>query len=246
MIILRVEELSYRAGEKLILSGINVRFSKGKIYSILGNNGAGKSTFGKIVMGLNGYGDNHSGRIFFDQKEITGESVTERAKLGIGFTFQEPVRFKGISVRRYLSITNEPKPTEQNLEEALDIVGLNKNYLFRKVDHSLSGGERKRMELASVFLQRPKLVIFDEPDSGIDMMSNTVLKHIFNALMKGGSTIISITHREEISMLADEAILLCHGKIMAMGKPTEVNDIYKSNCDTCNHINEPDRDWGRE
>lgn len=195
-------------------------------------------------MGLNGYFQNYSGGIFFYGEDISDLKIDERAKKGIAYTFQEPVRFKGISVSKYLQICHSGSIIgETEMEKVLKSVGLSSGYLNRNVDDSLSGGERKRVELASALMMNPRIIFFDEPDSGIDMMSNTMLKDLFIKLKEKGTTVVSITHREEISLIADRAILICDGKLVADDNPEKVNQIYKDNCDACNHPNNPDRDW---
>ncbi|HOO34158.1 MAG TPA: ATP-binding cassette domain-containing protein [Thermotogota bacterium] len=242
--ILEIENLSFNVEGKKILKEISYTFEPGKLYTILGNNGAGKSTLAKLIMGLNGYYQNHSGEIYLNQEEISQLKVDERAKRGIAYTYQEPVRFKGILIRDYLKISSPERiMNETELGKVLNLVGLSTEYLSRKVDHSLSGGERKRVELASAMMMKPKIIFFDEPDSGIDMMSNKMLKDMFNEMKESGTTVVSITHREEISLIADHALLICDGKLVADDKPEIVNRIYKENCDACDHVNNPDKTW---
>ncbi len=242
--ILKIQNLSFNVDDKEILKEINYTFKPKKIYTILGNNGAGKSTLAKLIMGLTGYYNNHSGEISLDGEAIAHLKVNERAKKGIAYTYQEPVRFKGIRISDYLKVCHtESVIGETELEETLKQVGLNAEYLSRRVDDSLSGGERKRVELASALLMNPKIIFFDEPDSGIDMMSNKMLKDMFIKMKAKGTTVVSITHREEISLIADHALLICNGKLIADDKPEIVNRIYKENCDTCDHPNNPDRTW---
>jgi Fe-S cluster assembly ATP-binding protein len=239
---LELKNISYEVDKKVILRNISFVFEKGLTYSILGNNGVGKSTFGKVIMGNTGYYKNHTGKIFFENVDITEKTITERAKLGITTAIQEPARFKGLSVKDYLTLGLKIKHSDEELVKFLEIVGLNISYLYRKVDKTLSGGERKRIELCSTIILKPKLIVLDEPDSGIDMMSNSMLKNIIDILKENGSTVITITHREEISVLADESLLLCGGTFTHSGKPWEINSVYKKICDDCNHINNPIKD----
>ncbi len=236
---LTIKDLSYSTDEKEIIKNIKYDFKPGKIYAILGNNGVGKSTFVKIIMGMNGYFKNHGGSISFDDEDITELSLVERAQMGITITNQEPARFKGISVEKYLKLGGKNNYSDEEIIDALRTVGLNGIYRFRKVDKTLSGGERKRIELASILLLKPRVVIFDEPDSGIDMMSNSMLTDVIKKLKESNSTVIIITHREEISLLADEALLLCNGYIRDVGNPIRINKLYKETCDVCGHVNRP-------
>lgn len=236
---LTIKDLSFKTDDKEIIKNIKYDFQPGKIYAILGNNGVGKSTFVKIIMGMNGYFNNHGGSIYFDNEDITELSLVERAQRGITITNQEPARFKGVSVEKYLKLGGKKNYSDEEIINALRTVGLNGIYRFRKVDKTLSGGERKRIELASILLLKPRVVIFDEPDSGIDMMSNSMLADVIKKLKESDSTVIIITHREEISLLADEALLLCNGYIRDVGNPVRINKLYKETCDVCGHVNRP-------
>lgn len=236
---LTIKDLSFKTDDKEIIKNIKYDFQPGKIYAILGNNGVGKSTLVKIIMGMNGYFKNHGGSIYFDNEDITELSLVERAQIGITITNQEPARFKGISVEKYLKLGGKNNYSDEKIIDALRTVGLNGIYRFRKVDKTLSGGERKRIELASILLLKPRVVIFDEPDSGIDMMSNSMLADVIKKLKESDSTVIIITHREEISLLADEALLLCNGYIRDVGNPVRINKLYKETCDVCGHVNRP-------
>ncbi|GAB6189026.1 ABC transporter ATP-binding protein [Marinitoga arctica] len=236
---LELKNINFITGSRKILEDITFNFEKRKIYAILGNNGVGKSTLARIIMGLDGYKNNHGGKIFFENKDITDLSVTERARLGITMAWQEPARYEGLGVREYLTLGKRIKLSDNDLLEILNLVGLNPFYLHRKVDKTLSGGERKRIELASLIILKPKFAIFDEPDSGIDMMSNIMIERIFKVITANGGTVLSITHREEIAEIADEAFLICSGKITAKGDPKKVSEVYKTTCDSCSHINVP-------
>ncbi|WP_129407966.1 ATP-binding cassette domain-containing protein [Marinitoga lauensis] len=236
---LELKNISFSAGPRKVLEDITYTFEKGKIYAALGNNGVGKSTLARIIMGLNGYKGTHGGKIYFEGKDITDFSITERAKLGITMAWQEPVRYEGLGVREYLTLGKRINLSDNELLEILNLVGLNPFYLHRKVDKTLSGGERKRIELASLIILKPKFAIFDEPDSGIDMMSNIMIERIFKIITANGGTVLSITHREEIAEVADEAFLICSGKITSKGDPKKVSEFYRSTCDNCSHINVP-------
>ncbi|NUU98599.1 ABC transporter ATP-binding protein [Marinitoga sp. 1154] len=236
---LELKNISFKTGSRKILEDISYKFEKGKIYAVLGNNGVGKSTLARIIMGLDGYIRKHGGLIIFNGEDITNLNITERAKRGITMAWQEPVRYEGLGVREHLTLGKRINLSDSELIEILNLVGLNPFYLHRKVDKTLSGGERKRIELASLIILKPKFAIFDEPDSGIDMMSNIMIERIFKIITANGGTVLSITHREEIAEIADEAFLICSGKIKAEGDPKKVSEVYKSTCDNCAHINVP-------
>ncbi|VVB92953.1 putative branched-chain amino acid transport ATP-binding protein LivG [uncultured archaeon] len=162
---------------------------------------------------------------------INDLKLYERALLGITMAWQEPARFEGISVRDYLAL----KMKGINPSPYLEMVGLFPElYLDRTMDKSLSGGERKRIELASIVALEPKLAILDEPDSGIDMLSLQDIINVINALKKNGSSVLLITHREEIAEIADRASQVCNGKIVCSGAPEKVVKYYKSRkCEVC-------------
>ena len=232
---LKVENIRYNAGGKEILGGVNLEVEEGEIISIIGVNGTGKTTLAAILAGLNGYKPK-DGRILFNGKDITNLSTTERAKMGITLAWQIPANFEGITVREYLSIKKNASP-----EKYLKMVGLNPSlYLDRAVDESLSGGERKRIELASVLSIEPKLVILDEPDSGIDMASISAIKRVIQGLKKIGASVILITHSEAMAKIGDRVALLCNGRIVKDGDVKEVTEFFRKHCEECDHIGKPD------
>ena len=229
--LLELKNIHYSVEEKEILKGINLKTKSGEIVSIIGVNGTGKTTLAAVIMGLNGYKPD-KGSIIFNGRDITNLSTTERAKLGITLAWQIPASFEGITVREYLSISKDADP-----ERYIKMVGLNPNfYLDRTVDENLSGGERKRIELASVLSMKPKLVILDEPDSGIDMTSINAIKRVIRNLRKEGSSIILITHSEPMAKIGDKLALLCDGKIIKEGSPKEVTEFFRKYCEECDHI----------
>ena len=231
---LELRDVHYGTGDKEILKGIDLVIGESRIQSIIGVNGTGKTTLAAIIMGLNGYRP-HRGRIFFKGRDITDLSITERAKLGITLAWQIPASFEGITVKEYLSI----KKNFTAPEKALKLVGLNPNlYLNRVVDENLSGGERKRIELASVFSVKPKLVILDEPDSGIDMASITAIKKVIKNFKKMGTSVLLITHSERMARIGDTVGLLCDGKIVKEGNVKEVTEFFRKYCRECDHIGE--------
>ena len=231
MSLLEIKGLTYEAGDKKILDDFSMTIEASEVHALLGTNGTGKSTLAYLIMGCEGYRPS-SGEIVFEGKVINDLKIHERAKLGITMAWQEPVRFEGISVRDYLTLNNK------DLDPAhyIGMVGLHPElYLHRMVDKSLSGGERKRIELASILALHPKLAILDEPDSGIDMLSTQDIVNVINAFKEHGSSVLLITHREEIVIIADKASQICNGKVICSGNPAKVAEYYKSRkCLICN------------
>jgi Fe-S cluster assembly ATP-binding protein len=216
-----------------ILSGLSLTVQTGETHSLLGTNGTGKSTLAYLIMGCEGYRPS-AGTIRYDGSVINDLAVHERARLGITMAWQEPVRFEGITVRDYLCLKQErPDP-----ESCLELVGLTPAlYLSRMVDKSLSGGERKRIELASILALKPRLAVLDEPDSGIDMLSIQDIINVINAFRRNGTAVLLVTHREEITLIADRASQLCNGRIICSGRPEKVAEHYKSrHCLVCDGV----------
>jgi len=230
MNLLELRAIYYSATGREILTGLTLGIETGEVHALLGTNGTGKSTLANMIMGCHGYLP-LSGEIFFAGTLINDLKIHERARLGISMAWQEPARFEGLRVRDYLTLgTAAEKP-----ESALRLVGLEPSrYLDRMVDRSLSGGERKRIELASVLALRPKLAILDEPDSGIDMLSTDDIIRVLDHLRSGGSAVLLITHRDEIAAAADRASQICGGRIVSTGSPSEVAAGFKSRkCISC-------------
>ena len=224
MPLLEINNLTYTAGDKKILDEFSLSIESSEVHALLGTNGTGKSTLAYVIMGCEGYRP-ASGEILFNGKTIDELKIHERAQLGITMAWQEPVRFEGINVRNYLAL----KSKETDPSMYLEMVGLHPElYLHRMVDKSLSGGERKRIELASILALHPKLALLDEPDSGIDMLSTQDIINVINVFKKNGSSVLLITHREEISLIADRASQMCRGKIVCSGNPEKVAEYYKS------------------
>ncbi len=224
MPLLEIKNLTYTAGDKKILDEFSLSIDSSEVHALLGTNGTGKSTLAYVIMGCEGYKP-ASGEIVFNGKTINELKIHERAQLGITMAWQEPVRFEGINVRNYLTL----KSKEADPSMYLEMVGLHPElYLHRMVDKSLSGGERKRIELASILALHPKLALLDEPDSGIDMLSTQDIINVINVFKKNGSSVLLITHREEISLIADKASQMCRGKIVCSGNPEKVAEYYKS------------------
>ena len=230
MPLIEIKKLTFRAGDKKILDDFSMTIEASEVHALLGTNGTGKSTLAYLVMGCEGYRP-ESGEILFEGQEINNLKIHERAKLGITMAWQEPVRFEGISVRDYLMLKHKGADPSHYLE----MVGLSPAlYLGRMVDKCLSGGERKRIELASILALQPKLAILDEPDSGIDMLSTQDIVNVISAFKESGSSVFLITHREEIVLIADRASQICNGKIVCTGHPDKVAEYYKSRkCFVC-------------
>lgn len=227
---LKLENISYAVDGKQILKDVTMDFEPGTIYAILGKNGAGKSTLGYIIMGLEDYKPS-GGRILLDSEDITHLSVYERAKRGITIMFQELPRFEGISTVAYLTLGGKIKIDKNEIDNVLQLVGLNPIlYSQRKVNESLSGGERKRIELASILILKPKYVILDEPDSGIDMMSLEMVNNVLKYITQYGGAPIIITHREEMIVNVDFAYHLCNGVVLFKGSAQDVIEEYKKSC----------------
>jgi Fe-S cluster assembly ATP-binding protein len=224
MPLLEIKNLRYAAGDKKILDEFSLSIESSEVHALLGTNGTGKSTLAYVIMGCDGYKP-ASGEIIFNGRDIRDLRIHERAQLGITMAWQEPVRFEGINVKNYLTL----KSKETDPSVYLEMVGLHPElYLHRMVDRSLSGGERKRIELASILALHPKLAILDEPDSGIDMLSTQDIINVINLFKKNGSSVLLITHREEISLISDKASQMCRGKIVCSGNPEKVAEYYKS------------------
>ncbi|HEY8542434.1 MAG TPA: ATP-binding cassette domain-containing protein, partial [Pseudothermotoga sp.] len=220
--LLILDNVSLIRDEKYILKNINAVFQMSKIYTILGTNGAGKSSLAYLIMGINDYKPS-TGKILLDGEDITNLSITDKAKKGLTLLWQEPVRFQGLTIEQYLTLGGKLKISNDQIDFVLDFVGLSPElYKHRMVDGLLSGGERKRVELASVLLLNPRYAILDEPDSGIDIMSLSMIEKVIEYIVKNKGTVIVITHREEIAKISQEAYLLCNGSILAQGSPDKI------------------------
>jgi len=238
--LLEVKNLKYRTEEgKEILKGVNLDVKEGEIHVLLGPNGAGKSTLAHMIAGAMGYENPTEGEIIFDGKLLNGKPLYERAKMGLTIAFQDPARFEGITVEEYLKLSARNNPNA-NIEECLKKVGLEPcEYLNRFLDDSLSGGERKRVELASIMCMKPKLAVLDEIDSGIDFVSIDEVGNLFKTMRDEGTTLLVITHRENIANIADRASLMCDGRIVETGNPSEVIKKFEKECLVC-EVQNPD------
>ena len=209
-------------GEQTILNDISIDIPDRKLIVFTGPNGGGKTTLAKVIMGLV---TPTGGQILFNGQDITHLGITERAKLGISYGFQQPPRFKGITVRNLLTIASgDANLSKDKCCKYLTQVGLCANdYLDREVDVSLSGGEVKRIEIATLLAKNSRLMIFDEPEAGIDLWSFARLTETFRELHeKGGRTILIISHQERIIRLADEIVLIANGEIAGRGTADEL------------------------
>ncbi|QSX08076.1 ATP-binding cassette domain-containing protein [Alkalibacter rhizosphaerae] len=211
---LELKNISMNVGKenKDILSDVSFSFDRKKLYVITGPNGGGKSSLAKIIMGIY---DATDGQILFEGEDITHYDITQRANLGIGYAFQQPPRFKGIKVRDLLKMAAGGQADHQYMCKLLQDVGLcSQDYIDRDVDDSLSGGELKRIEIATIMARKLKVAVFDEPEAGIDLWSFQKLAETFkNIHDKYDTTIVIISHQERILNLADEVIVMAEGKV---------------------------------
>lgn len=208
--------------EKEIIKQLNLTIPNGKFTVITGPNGGGKSTLAKLIAGIE---RPTSGQIFLDGQDITDMSITERANLGISYAFQQPVRFKGIQVIDLLRIASKKKLTVSQACEYLAEVGLcAKDYIHREVNASLSGGELKRIEIATVLARGMHLSVFDEPEAGIDLWSFQNLIQVFERMQQKNESrsIVVISHQERILNIADEVVVLAEGEIREQGSREEI------------------------
>ena len=223
---LELKHISYHVstpeGEMDILKDISITIPDHRLMVFTGPNGGGKTTLAKVIMGLVQPTD---GQILFNGEDITGLSITERARRGISYGFQQPPRFKGITVHDLLLLAaGEEKLSKDRCCAYLTKVGLCANdYLDREVDVSLSGGEVKRIEIATILARHSDLMIFDEPEAGIDLWSFARLTETFEQLhQEGKATMIIISHQERIIRLADEIVVIANGQIAHRGSTDEV------------------------
>ncbi len=237
--ILELDHVTLALGGKRVLNDVTADFWAGHIHALIGQNGAGKSTLAGAIMGLPDY-RHLSGDIRFEGASIKDLPVDERARRGITLAWQEPARFEGLTVRKFVAAGAKDKSRER-VAAALEAMGLEpKEYLDRAADKTLSGGERKRVELASILALDPKLVLMDEPDSGIDVAA---LDHIFRALddlKQKGATVILITHSLTVLKQAEHAFLMCCGRVLDKGSVDKIGGYFENKCIPCDHVNVPD------
>ena len=229
---LELRNVSFEVDGKKILNNISLTMEDNRFTVITGPNGGGKSTLAKLIMGIE---KPTEGEILFDGEDITAMSIDERAKRKIGYAFQQPPRFKGMSVRKLLSLAHGKDLDEEICCSYLTDVGLcSKDYLNRDVDASLSGGEVKRIEIASILARDLKLSIFDEPEAGIDLWSFAKLVETFQKLQRESrQSIILISHQERIMQLADEIIIIENGAIKTKGTRDDILPSLMSEFDSC-------------
>ena len=227
--LLQVEGLAVRRPGADVLRGVDLTVGTGEVHALLGLNGSGKTSLALSLMGAEGY-EPEAGRVALDGRDITHMSVTERARLGLTLAWQNPARFEGLAVADYLALGMD-QPSRDRVQEALEAVALSpRAYLGRAVDTALSGGERKRIELAAVYAMRPRLAILDEPDSGIDVLCLEDVIALIRRMAVGGTSVLLITHRDEMASVADRASLMCAGKVIDTGSPDEVRDYFTHRC----------------
>ncbi len=215
-------EVTENKAQKDIIQDISLTIDDHKFVVITGPNGGGKSTLAKLIAGIE---EPTSGRIYFDGIDITEKSITERAKLGVGYAFQQPVRFKGIQVLDLIRIAAGRNLSAADACEYLSEVGLcAKDYIKREVNGSLSGGELKRIEIATVLARGVKLSVFDEPEAGIDLWSFQNLIQVFERMQEKNrqGSILVISHQERILNIADEIVVIADGKITRQGPREEI------------------------
>ncbi len=226
---LRLENISWHTPDGVsILQDLNLTVPDGKLVVITGPNGGGKTTLAKIIAGIY---QQDSGKIFLNDQNITDVNITERAKAGISFAFQQPVRFKGITVRKLIELAaGEPMPLGR-ICDIMSKVGLcAEEYINREVNATLSGGEIKRIEIATVLARKSVLTVFDEPEAGIDLWSFTSLIKTFEEMRKNiNGSIIIISHQERILQIADEIAIVADGHIKAQGQPDDMMKLLLEN-----------------
>lgn len=207
-------------GKKIILDNVSLKIDEGFV-AVTGPNGSGKSTLARIIMGMV---TPDSGKILFNGTDITDMSITERAKAGIAFAFQQPVRFKGLTVRDLISLAAGRTMSVSETCDSLSEVGLcARDYVDREVDATLSGGELKRIEIAMTIARGSALTLFDEPEAGIDLWSFASLIKVFERMRERlGGKLIVISHQERILNIADRIIVIAEGKVKQEGTPDKI------------------------
>lgn len=218
--------------KKDIIKNVSLKLDE-KFIAFTGPNGGGKSTLAKIIMGII---RPTSGRIIFDGKDVTDLSVTDRAKAGIAFAFQQPVKFKGITVTDLIEIASGKKLSVSEICGYLSEVGLcAREYVDREINASLSGGELKRIEIAVTLARKSKFTIFDEPEAGIDLWSfNSLIRVFENLVAKTAESLLIISHQERILSIADRIIVISDGEVTKDGKGSDVLPGILSASSTCN------------
>ena len=218
---LELKNISFSADGKQILKNINLVIDDAKFVVITGPNGGGKSTLAKVIAGII---TPDSGQILLDGQDITDWSITDRARAGVSFAFQQPVRFKGVTVKDLITLTSGKDISTAAACDYLAQVGLcAKDYIDREVNASLSGGELKRIEIATVMARKTKLTLFDEPEAGIDLWSFKNLIDVFEKMHDEiQASIMIISHQERILNIADQVVVISNGEIAQIGTKEEV------------------------
>lgn len=234
---LRLENITYSVEtdgtRKQILCGVDLDLNDGEQVIITGHNGSGKTTLAKIIMGIL---RPDGGKVVLDGEDITALDVTERARRGIAFAFQQPVKFKGLKVGDLLKVAHGGEPTRDELCSCLSDVGLcAANYIDRELSGELSGGEMKRIEIAMTLLRKCRVSVFDEPEAGIDIWSFDGLVDAFRSLRGGNRITVLVSHQEKIMRGADRLILLDGGRVKTVGTPDEVLKNIRS-AGTCEKL----------
>ncbi len=225
-----IQHLTFQIAGSKILQDLTLPIQEQEIHALLGANGSGKSTLAYVLMGCEGFAPT-SGQMTLKGMDLGPLPMFERARLGMTLAWQEPARFEGLTVSQYVRLGKpgiDPAPY-------LTRVGLSPDtYSHRFVDKSLSGGERKRIELAAVLAMKPRFAILDEPTAGIDMLSVQDMMKVIRSFKEEGASVLLITHQERIALMADHASQLCGGRIIASGKPKDVAEQYKKgSCVRC-------------
>ena len=218
---LELKQITFSADQKTILHNVDLVVPDGQLLAITGPNGGGKSTLAIIIAGIE---QPDSGQILWNGQDITNLNITERAKLGLGYAFQQPVRFKGISVFELLKLAAGGDLTIAQACDYLSQVGLcAREYVDRMVDGSLSGGELKRIEIATILARRIQLAVFDEPEAGIDLWSFQNLIQVFEDLQKKQQqSIVIISHQERLLKIADRIVVIEGGRVAEQGAAEQI------------------------
>ena len=226
---LELKNICFTRDNKKILDHVNLTIDENKLIAITGPNGSGKSTICKIIMGIE---KPDEGQVILNGEDITNLSIDERARKQISFAFQQPVKFKGITVYDIIRLSAWKQINRKEACDILSSVGLcAKEYIDREVNGSLSGGELKRIEIATIAVRESQLTIFDEPEAGIDLWSFNNLIQIFEDLQKSKkASIVIVTHQERILNIADSVILMKNGKIEKIAQKEEILNSINGTC----------------
>jgi len=224
-------------GEKDILKNISLIIEDSKFVVITGPNGGGKSTLAKIIAGIE---KPTSGQILLDGKDITNMSITDRARAGISFAFQQPIRFKGVTVKDLITLASGKEISAATACEYLSEVGLcARDYIDREVNGSLSGGELKRIEIATVMARKTKISLFDEPEAGIDLWSFKNLIDVFEKMHQEiHGAIVIISHQERILNIADDIVVIANGGILKQGSKDTILPGLLNGMESCRFFKE--------